>query len=162
MQKRYPALRAISLLLKFLSVIIIASGFILTFIILFRSSIPSTFLSRFLFISGSFWLTLGVVPLTLFSLLSGLILWGIAELLICLVDIEYNTRSQLLTSIQSKVTTSSETSVKTPKLAPNPKPSLSTPLVTSTPQTNPISNTQTETKEKRKFNIKSILNKKIW
>ena len=75
MEKRYPALHIISLLFKVLSVVIVILGIVLIIIVLAQGEItPKVF--------GSTILTLGVVPIILFTLISALILWGIAELLI--------------------------------------------------------------------------------
>ena len=100
MQKRYPALHIISLLFKVLAVVVIVVGIILIIVVLSQGGAMSvTFFPE---VFGSSLLTLGVVPIILFSLVAALILWGIAEILVCVVDIENNTREMATRESQPK------------------------------------------------------------
>jgi quaternary ammonium compound-resistance protein SugE len=152
MEKRYPALHIISLLFKVLSVVIVILGIVLIIIVLAQGEItPKVF--------GSTFLTLGVVPIILFTLISALILWGIAELLICLIDIENNTRITMTKLSQPKETPVTPAAVVTPS-----------PIVTPTAQPAAAVKPEEESEEKkaaaalaaRKQSFKDVLNKKLW
>jgi hypothetical protein len=82
---------------------------------------------------------------------AALILWGIAELLVCLIDIENNTRVRAAPESQPKET------------------QAAAPLVTPVAQPAPTTNSPAECDEivaaalaARNQNIKDILNKKLW
>jgi quaternary ammonium compound-resistance protein SugE len=148
MEKRYPALHIISLLFKVLSVVIVILGIVLIIIVLAQGEItPKVF--------GSTILTLGVVPIILFTLVFALIMWGIAELLICLIDIENNTRITMTKLSQPKETPVIPAAVVTPPAV--------TPAV-------PAAQPEEESEEKkaaaalaaRKQSFKDVLNKKLW
>jgi hypothetical protein len=150
MQKRYPALHIISLLFKVLAVVVIVVGIILIIVVLSRndSSLSFAFLPQ---VFGTPLLNLGVVPIILFTLVAALILWGIAELLVCLIDIENNTRVRAAPESQPKET------------------QAAAPLVTPVAQPAPTTNSPAECDEivaaalaARNQNIKDILNKKLW
>ena len=151
MEKRYPALHIISLLFKVLSVVIVVLGIVLIIIVLAQGEItPKVF--------GSTILTLGVVPIILFTLVFALILWGIAELLICLIDIENNTRITM-------------TKLSQPKEMPVPPVSIITPSAASpAAQLAAEVKPEEESEEKkaaaalaaRKQSFKDVLNKKLW
>ena len=152
MEKRYPALHIISLLFKVLSVVIVVLGIVLIIIVLAQGEItPKVF--------GSTILTLGVVPIILFTLISALILWGIAELLICLIDIENNTRITMTKLSQPKETPVIPVSIVTP-------PAITAPAAQPAPAVKP----EEESEEKkaaaalaaRKQSFKDVLNKKLW
>ena len=152
MEKRYPALHIISLLFKVLSVVIVILGIVLIIIVLAQGEItPKVF--------GSTILTLGVVPIILFTLISALILWGIAELLICLIDIENNTRITMTKLSQPKETPVIPVSIVTP-------PAITAPAAQPAPAVKP----EEESEEKnaaaalaaRKQSFKDVLNKKLW
>jgi hypothetical protein len=152
MEKRYPALHIISLLFKVLSVVIVILGIVLIIIVLAQGEItPKVF--------GSTILTLGVVPIILFTLISALILWGIAELLICLIDIENNTRITMTKLSQPKETPVTPAAVVTPS-----------PIVTPAAQPAAAVKPEEESEEKkaaaaleaRKQSFKDVLNKKLW
>ena len=152
MEKRYPALHIISLLFKVLSVVIVILGIVLIIIFLAQGEItPKVF--------GSTILTLGVVPIILFTLISALILWGIAELLICLIDIENNTRITMTKLSQPKETPVIPVSIVTP-------PAITAPAAQPAPAVKP----EEESEEKkaaaalaaRKQSFKDVLNKKLW
>jgi hypothetical protein len=155
MEKRYPALHIISLLFKVLAIVIIVMGIFLIVVVLTQgdANLSFTFLPR---IFGTSMLTLGVVPIILFTLVSALIFWGVAELLICLIDIENNTRAKASQESQTKEIQAEQAEVK---------PAEVTPVAQPAPTTNP----PVESDEKkaaalaeRKQNIKDLLNKKIW
>ena len=152
MEKRYPALHIISLLFKVLSVVIVILGIVLIIIVLAQGEItPKVF--------GSTILTLGVVPIILFTLVFALILWGIAELLICLIDIENNTRITMTKLSQPKETPVIPVSIVTP-------PAITAPAAQPAPAVKP----EEESEEKkaaaalaaRKQSFKDVLNKKLW
>ena len=152
MEKRYPALHIISLLFKVLSVVIVVLGIVLIIIVLAQGEItPKVF--------GSTILTLGVVPIILFTLVFALILWGIAELLICLIDIENNTRITMTKLSQPKETPVIPVSIVTP-------PAITAPAAQPAPAVKP----EEESEEKkaaaalaaRKQSFKDVLNKKLW
>ena len=152
MEKRYTALHIISLLFKVLSVVIVILGIVLIIIVLAQGEItPKVF--------GSTILTLGVVPIILFTLISALILWGIAELLICLIDIENNTRITMTKLSQPKETPVIPVSIVTP-------PAITAPAAQPAPAVKP----EEESEEKkaaaalaaRKQSFKDVLNKKLW
>ena len=152
MEKRYPALHIISLLFKVLSVVIVVLGIVLIIIVLAQGEItPKVF--------GSTILTLGVVPIILFTLVFALILWGIAELLICLIDIENNTRITMTKLSQPKETPVTPAAVVTPS-----------PIVTPAAQPAAAVKPEEESEEKkaaaalaaRKQSFKDVLNKKLW
>ena len=156
MQKRYPALHIISLLFKVLSIVTIIIGIILMFVVLSEGEnyLSFSFLPQ---IFGTSLLTLGAVPIILFSLVSALILWGVAELLVCVVDIENNTRARATTPESQ------------PKETPSAPVAITPPLVTPAEQPAPITSPPAESEEKkaaalaeRKQNIKDILNKRLW
>jgi hypothetical protein len=151
MEKRYPALHIISLLFKVLSVVIVVLGIVLIIIVLAQGEItPKVF--------GSTILTLGVVPIILFTLVFALILWGIAELLICLIDIENNTRITMTKLSQPKEMPVSPAAVVTP------------PVVTPAAPVAQPAKSEEESEEKkaaaalaaRKQSFKDVLNKKLW
>ena len=150
MEKRYPALHIISLLLKVLAIVIIILGIFLIVVVLSKNdaSLSFAFLPQ---VFGTPLLNLGVVPIILFTLVAALILWGIAELLVCLVDIENNTRVRAALESQPKET------------------QVAAPLVTPVAQPAPTTNSPAECDEivaaalaARKQNIIDILNKKLW
>jgi hypothetical protein len=155
MQKRYPALHIISLLFKVLSVVTIIIGIVLMTVVLSQgenylsfTSLPQIF--------GTSLLTLGAVPILLFSLVVALILWGVAELLVCVVDIENNTRARATLESQ-------------PKETPPAPVAITPPVETPVAQPAPIANQPEESEEnkaaamaQRKQNIKDILNKRLW
>jgi hypothetical protein len=152
MEKRYPALHIISLLFKVLSVVIVILGIVLIIIVLAQGEItPKVF--------GSTILTLGVVPIILFTLVFALILWGIAELLICLIDIENNTRITMTKLSQPKEMPVTPVSIVTP-------PAITAPAAQPAPAVKP----EEESEEKkaaaalaaRKQSFKDVLNKKLW
>ena len=155
MQKRYPALHIISLLFKVLSIVTIVIGIVLIVIVLSQGGAMSvTFFPE---VFGSSLLTVGVVPIILFSLVAALILWGIAEILVCVVDIENNTRARATTPESQ------------PKETPSAPVAITPPLVTPAEQPAPITSPPAESEEKkaaalaeRKQNIKDILNKRLW
>ena len=155
MQKRYPALHIVSLLFKVLSIVISLLGIFLIIVVLSQGVAMSfTFLPQ---IFGSSLLTLGAVPILLFSLVAALMLWGIAELLVCLIDIENNTRARA---------TAPEPQ---PKVTPSAPVAITPPAETPVAQPAPTDSTPTESEEKkadslaqRKQNIKDILNKRLW
>ena len=102
MEKRYPALQTISVLLKILAIIVIVIGIFSLFSIISigQLQIPSR-LSQFL---GTFLLSFGIMPTILLTSVSSLFLWGSSELLICFMDIEYNTREEFTTPSESEAT----------------------------------------------------------
>ena len=105
---------------------------------------------------GSSLLTLGVVPIILFSLVVALILWGIAEILVCVVDIESNTREMATRESQLRQIPPAPAAVTPAKEIPAAQP-------TST--TNPpaeCGETVAAALAQRKQNIKDILNKRLW
>jgi hypothetical protein len=132
-----------------LSVVIVVLGIVLIIIVLAQGEItPKVF--------GSTILTLGVVPIILFTLVFALIMWGIAELLICLIDIENNTRITMTKLSQPKET-----------------PVIPAAVVTSSPiaaQLTAEVKPEEESEEKkaaaalaaRKQSFKDVLNKKLW
>ena len=149
MEKRYPALHIISLLFKVLSVVIVVLGIVLIIIVLAQGEItPKVF--------GSNILTVGVVPIILFTLVFALIMWGIAELLICLIDIENNTRITMTKLSQPKETPVIPAAVVT----------SSSPAAQLAAEVKP----EEESEEKkaaaalaaRKQSFKDVLNKKLW
>ena len=156
MQKRYPALHIISLLFKVLSVVTIILGITLMVVVLTQgenylsfTSLPQIF--------GTSLLTLGAVPILLFSLVAALILWGVAELLVCIVDIENNTRARATTPEPQ------------PKETPPAPVAITPPVEAPVTQPAPIANPPEESEEnkaaamaQRKQNIKDILNKRLW
>jgi hypothetical protein len=154
MEKRYPALHIISLLFKVLSVVIVVLGIVLIIAVLAQGD-TSLYLPR---VFGSTLLTLGVVPIILFTLISALILWGAAELVVCLIDIENNTRSMMTKELQPKETPVIPAAAVTP--------SAVTP---ATPVAQPAQ-PEEESEEKkaaaalaaRKQSFKDVLNKKLW
>jgi hypothetical protein len=155
MQKRYPALHIISLLFKVLAVVTFIIGIILMFAVLWQGTLlPQIF--------GTSLLNLGAAPILLFSLVTALILWGVAELLVCVVDIENNTRVRATTpEPQPKETPSAPVAIT---------PVVETPTVgIPAAQPAPITSPPAESEEKkaavlaeRKQNIKDILNKRLW
>ena len=150
MQKRYPALHIISLLFKVLSVVTIIVGIILMIVVLTQGdSLPQIF--------GTSLLTLGAVPILLFSLVAALMLWGTAELLVCLVDIENNTRARTTPpEPQPKETPSIPVAVTPPVETPVEQPALITSPTAESGEK------QAATLAERKQNIKDILNKRLW
>ena len=152
MQKRYPALHIISLLFKVLAVVTFIIGIILMFAVLWQG----TFLPQ---IFGTSLLNLGAAPILLFSLVAALILWGVAELLVCVVDIENNTREMATRESQIR------------EIPPAPA-AITPPVETSVAQTAPAANPPAECEDseekkaaalaQRKQNIKDILNKRLW
>ncbi len=90
MGKRYPALQTISFLFKLVAIVIILAGVFHLIFVMFNSIEIVTYRVN----SLPEWLsTLPFALIPLFSsLLLALILWAFSELIICLVDIEYNTR----------------------------------------------------------------------
>ena len=154
MQKRYPALHIISLLFKVLAVVVIVVGIILIIVVLSQGGAMSvTFFPE---VFGSSLLTVGVVPIILFSLVAALILWGIAEILVCVVDIENNTRE--MTTRESQ-----------PKEIPPAPVAITPPIETPAAKPAPTDTPPEESEEKkaaamaaRKQNIKDILNKRLW
>jgi hypothetical protein len=84
-----------------------------------------TFLPR---IFGISLLNLGAAPILLFSLVAALILWGVAELLVCVVDIENNTRARATLESQPK---------ETPPAPAAITPPVETPAAQPAPTTNP-------------------------
>jgi len=135
MEKRYPALHIISLLFKVLSVVIVILGIVLIIIVLAQGEItPKVF--------GSTILTLGVVPIILFTLISALILWGIAELLICLIDIENNTRITMTKLSQPKETPVIPVSIVTP-------PAITAPAAQPAPAVNRRKNRKRKKRQRR-------------
>ncbi len=153
MQKRYPALHIISLLFKVLAVVTFIIGIILMFAVLWQG----TFLPQ---IFGTSLLNLGAAPILLFSLVTALILWGVAELLVCVVDIENNTRARVTTPEPQ------------PKETPSAPVAIHPPVETSVAQPAPVTTPPVECEEseekkaaamaQRKQNIKDILNKRLW
>jgi uncharacterized membrane protein len=106
---------------------------------------------------GSSLSTLGVVPIILFSFVGALILWGVAELLVCVVDIENNTRAR------------AKTPEPQPKETPPASAAITPPVETTAAQPAPTTNPPEESEEnkaaamaQRKQNIKDILNKRLW
>jgi Na+-transporting methylmalonyl-CoA/oxaloacetate decarboxylase gamma subunit len=167
MHKRYPALHIISLMLKVLSVVTIIIGIFLIIVMLSSNDAVSGLPQIF----GSPLVTLGVVPVILFTLISALVLWGIAELIICLIDIEKNTRVRAESAAEiAKVGTSRIESVPTPVPAPASVPAISSgPAPALAPQPTPVVEPKIEPGLKevdaladRKKNIMDILNRKIW
>jgi hypothetical protein len=154
MEKRYPALHIISLLFKVLSVVIVILGIVLIILVLVQGD-TSLYLPR---VFGSTLLTLGVVPIILFTLVSALILWGIAELVVCLIDIENNTRIMMTKESQPKETPVTPAAVVTP------------PAVTPAAPVAQPAKPEEESEEKkaaaalaaRKQSFKDVLNKKLW
>ena len=153
MEKRYPALHIISLLFKVLAVVTFIIGIILMFAVLWQG----TFLPL---IFGTSLLNLGAAPILLFSLVTALILWGVAELLVCVVDIENNTRARVTTPEPQ------------PKETPSAPVAIHPPVETSVAQPAPVTTPPVECEEseekkaaamaQRKQNIKDILNKRLW
>ena len=157
MQKRYPALHIISLLFKVLAVVTIVVGITLIVIVLSQGGTMSvTFFPQ---VFGSSLLTLGVVPIILFSLVAALILWGIAEILVCVVDIENNTREMATRESQLR---------EIPPALVAITPPVETPIAQKAPADNPPAECEDSEEKKaaalaqRKQNIKDILNKRLW
>jgi hypothetical protein len=154
MEKRYPALHIISLLFKVLSVVIVILGIVLIIVVMVQGD-TSLYLPR---VFGSTLLTLGVVPIILFTLVFALIMWGIAELLICLIDIENNTRITMTKLSQPKEMPVTPVSIITPSAA--------SPAAQLAAEVKP----EEESEEKkaaaalaaRKQSFKDVLNKKLW
>jgi hypothetical protein len=90
MGKRYPALQTISFLFKLLALIVLLFGIIHIICVILVSADIITYQIHYLplFLST---LPYAMIPLFI-CLLLALILWAFSELIICLVDIEYNTR----------------------------------------------------------------------
>ena len=154
MQKRYPALHIISLLFKVLAVVVIVVGIILIIVVLSQGGAMSvTFFPE---VFGSSLLTLGVVPIILFTLVAALILWGIAELLVCVVDIENNTREMATRESQPKEIPPAPVAITPPIETPAAKPTLPTNPPVECDEIVAAALAQ------RKQNIKDILNKKLW
>jgi hypothetical protein len=115
MTKRYPALQTISFLFKLLAIFTIVLGIIHLIGVILVTAQLITYQIDFLpaFVST---LPFALIPLFL-SLLFALILWAFSELIICLVDIEYNTRQSIRTSSTSA--TSRVTNIPSTNVNPN-------------------------------------------
>ncbi len=93
MQRRYPALQTISSLFKAFSILTIVAGLLPLVLAIAGGMGLLTMHVRYLFFGS--WPVLAAAILQLFVALAvALFLWAFAELLACLVDIEYNTRLQ--------------------------------------------------------------------
>ena len=152
MEKRYPALHIISLLFKVLSVVIVILGIVLIIVVMVQGD-TSLYLPR---VFGSTLLTLGVVPIILFTLVFALIMWGIAELLICLIDIENNTRITMTKLSQPKETTVIPAAVVTPS------PIAAPAAQTAKPEEESEEKKAAAALAARKQSFKDVLNKKLW
>jgi hypothetical protein len=186
--KRYPVLEIISILLKILSVITFLAGIFLIIVVLFGDDYfgLSKFLNHMVPFFGSFLLTIGIIPIVLYSLLAALVFWGFAELINCIVAIEYNTRvglskdkepvqikdpNPILTKqfeppiINDKNTISNEqfedTIVDKTELSDHAQPIFKNESKTVSKKSKNTSN-ENKVKTKREFNIKTILKKKLW
>ncbi len=157
MEKRYPALHIISLLFKVLSVVIVILGIVLIIVVLAQGD-TSLYLPR---VFGSTLLTLGVVPIIIFTLISALILWGIAELLICLIDIENNTRVMMTKETRAKEAEAAPMAVVTPPVLTPATPGEQ-PAEAEKPAEESEEKKAAAALAERKQNLKDILNKKIW
>jgi|PlaIllAssembly_1097288.scaffolds.fasta_scaffold375822_1 hypothetical protein len=90
MGKKYPALQTISFLFKLLASIVVIFGIIhIICVILVSAELIDYQIRYFPLLFSTF--PFAFIPLFLCLLIS-LILWAFSELIICLVDIEYNTR----------------------------------------------------------------------
>jgi hypothetical protein len=105
---------------------------------------------------GSTLLTLGVVPIILFTLVFALIMWGIAELLICLIDIENNTRITMTKLSQPK-----ETPV-IPAAVVTSFPIAAQPATEVKPEEESEEKKAAAALAARKQSFKDVLNKKLW
>jgi hypothetical protein len=152
MEKRYPALHIISLLFKVLSVVIVILGIVLIIVVMVQGD-TSLYLPR---VFGSTLLTLGVVPIILFTLVFALIMWGIAELLICLIDIENNTRITMTKLSQPK-----ETPV-IPAAVVTSFPIAAQPATEVKPEEESEEKKAAAALAARKQSFKDVLNKKLW
>jgi hypothetical protein len=90
MRKKYPASQTISLLFKLISLALLIAAVLHILLIILSTGHAVTYRINYL---STLWSTLPFALLPFFSLLFlALILWAFSELLVCLVDIEYNTR----------------------------------------------------------------------
>jgi quaternary ammonium compound-resistance protein SugE len=176
MQKRYGALQTISILFKILGVIIIGIGLtsgILSLLIASEIiSIPRTSFLNIPGFSDIFPLGAGIITF-LFSIIFGLFMWGIAELIICVIDIEYNTRKTAYNTrnIENKEVSETDNSSFMRTFVPPAQPK-ETVIFQGTPTSTPPSDTKenkstitTETHEEKidiVGKIKSFFNQKLW
>jgi hypothetical protein len=179
MEKRYPALHTISVLLKVISVLIIALSAIFLIIsimekggMIYFSDFESLPIIALLSLPGSLFLFL-------VALIAALILWAYADLLVCLMDIEVNTREAAFNTKRNKVSILLDVPTdKNPAkpVVPNDHPENTKPATadeskvsssseTQAPNTeNPTTIENTTTKKKQKFEdrFEDFINKKLW